>query len=86
MHLAMLVLVTASRIFQLWPGNSRLQHVGSSLRPRLKPGPCIVSAESEPLDHQGSPQGDSFLMLSLAFFLPTPSSHPLLFRFVGIHF
>ena len=70
----------------MWPGNSQLQHVESSSLQRLKPGPRIVSAESEPLDHPGSPQGDSFLMLSLAFFFPTPSSHPLFFRFVGIHF
>ena len=48
----------------MWPGNSQLQHVESSSLQRLKPGPRIVSAESEPLDHQGSPQGDSFLMLS----------------------
>ena len=70
----------------MWPGNSQLQHAGSSSLHRLKPGPRIVSAEPEPPDHQGSPQGDSFLMLSLALFFPTLSSHPLLFRFVGIHF
>ena len=40
---------------QLWHVNSQLQHVGSSSLARDQArGPCIGSAEPQPLDHEGN--------------------------------
>ena len=42
---------------QLWHVNSKLQHVGSSsLTKDGAPVPCIGRAESQPLNHKGSPK------------------------------
>ena len=42
---------------QLWHANSQLWHVGSNSLTRDRTwAPCIGSAESQPLDHQGSPR------------------------------